>query len=105
MDNETSVYALGQFAVEDLDRFKSEYVMPLHDVNARHEVEPIALAVGPEAIEGEEDPRLVVILKFASRAAFDAWYDDADYQPLLKLRGEITDLAKSSFSLLPSVTP
>lgn len=103
MATETPVYAIGQFAIEDMARFQSEYVAPLHEINARHQIELVAAAPEPEVIEGQPDSRLTVVLKFPSRAAFDAWYTDADYQPLIALRHRVTDLAKSAFTLLPAL--
>ena len=40
----------------------------------------------PEVVEGEVEHPRTVILEFASREAFRAWYDSDAYQAILPLR-------------------
>jgi len=39
-----------------------------------------------DLLEGDAEPKRIVILEFASAAAFHRWYDSAEYQEALKIR-------------------
>lgn len=67
----------------------------------RHGVEAVAVSPSTEAVEGTT-PGVTAILRFPDRAAFDAWYSDPDYQPLLARRRALTDLDRSSLVVLPA---
>ncbi|TDJ63243.1 MAG: DUF1330 domain-containing protein [Proteobacteria bacterium] len=41
--------------------------------------------------EGPWPPGRVIVLEFPTQAAAQAWYADVEYQPLLLLRGAISD--------------
>ena len=44
-------------------------------------------AVGqPEVVEGEWQPRSLVLIEFEDMAALRRWYDSAEYAPLKELR-------------------
>ncbi len=40
----------------------------------------------PEGVEGDWNPKRVIILEFSDKAALKAWYDSPEYSDLLKLR-------------------
>ena len=40
----------------------------------------------PEGVEGEWDPKRVIIVEFADKAALKAWYESPEYSELLKIR-------------------
>lgn len=46
----------------------------------------IARDSSPEGVEGEWDPKRVIIVEFADKAALKAWYNSPEYAQLLKLR-------------------
>lgn len=41
--------------------------------------------------EGGWDPKRIVVLEFPTMAALDAWYNSADYKPLLEIRLKAAD--------------
>ena len=43
----------------------------------------LARAGAIELIEGGPEPKRIVILKFANKAAFKRWYDSPEYQKIL----------------------
>ena len=40
----------------------------------------------PEGVEGDWDPKRVIIVEFADKEALKAWYGSPEYSKLLKLR-------------------
>ena len=40
----------------------------------------------PEGVEGDWNPKRVIILEFSDKAALKAWYGSPEYSDLLKLR-------------------
>jgi len=84
------------------ERFMAEYAAPLQSHNAEHGVEVLAGDADPRVVEGSPTPRLNVILKFPSMAAFDAWYSAPAYQPLLQKRIETTDHENTEMIVLKS---
>ena len=46
----------------------------------------VVRAGASELIEGGPEPKGIVILEFADRAAFKRWYDSPEYQKILPLR-------------------
>jgi uncharacterized protein (DUF1330 family) len=53
-------------------------------------VEVIVNTTTAEAVEGTPAGPRVVILKFADRAAFDAWYNSPEYQDIIAGRLDAT---------------
>ena len=43
----------------------------------------LARAGATELIEGGPEPKRIIILKFANKAAFKRWYDSPEYQKIL----------------------
>ena len=46
----------------------------------------LVLAGATELIEGGPEPKRIVILEFADKAAFKRWYDSPEYQKILPAR-------------------
>jgi uncharacterized protein (DUF1330 family) len=40
----------------------------------------------PEGVEGDWDPKRVIIVEFSDKAALKAWYSSPEYSELLKIR-------------------
>lgn len=95
------VIVVASLAVTDMAAFQTDYAQPLQAINKRHGVEAVAVSPSTEAVEGTT-PGVTAILRFPDRAAFDAWYSDPDYQPLLARRRALTDLDRSSLVVLPA---
>lgn len=93
-----SVLMIAMLAVTDMDAFRRDYAAPLQPINARHGATPVA--IGPAHVAEGEVGAFVAVLRFPDRAAFDAWYADADYVPLIERRRALTDPARSSVMVL-----
>lgn len=103
MDADPPVYALAQLLVTDVEGFQRDYVGPLQPINARHGVEVVVAKPKAAVVEGDYAPNFTVVLRFPSQAAFDAWYADPDYQPLIERRRALTDPAASSLVTAPAL--
>ena len=80
-----SVYVIAQGKIEDRDML-NEYVSKALPTLVAHGGRALALDESPEMIEGHVDNPRTVIIEFASREAFRAWYDSPEYQEILPLR-------------------
>jgi uncharacterized protein (DUF1330 family) len=74
-----------QQEVTDPDTLKSYAAGVMATVN-KHGGKVIVRDSEPEGVEGDWDPRRVIILEFADKAALKAWYNSPEYSDLLKLR-------------------
>ena len=99
--DQAPVYMIVQLDVTDMGAFMSDYAGPLQDIHARHDVEVLLATPAPTVLEGPYDKTLTVVLKFKSAEAHAAWYDDPDYQPLLKRRQELTNTDTSVALMVP----
>lgn len=95
------VYAIVQLKIHDKDAYFNDYAAHLAPIGQRHGVERVAVSQEPEVIEGTYGKDNTIILKFPSRAEFDAWYSDPEYQPLKDIRFGAIDLSQSTIILVP----
>ncbi len=64
-----------------------EYGPPTNALITKHGGRFLAADRGTSVLEGDEGaPSIMAILEFPSAEAASAWYNDEDYQPLIKLR-------------------
>ena len=68
----------------------NEYVGKAVATIGAHGGEVLAFDESPEVVEGEVGFPRTVILKFADKDAFRAWYDSPEYQAVLPLRLDST---------------
>jgi uncharacterized protein (DUF1330 family) len=80
-----SYYAVVHNAIEDLERYRRDYIPDTVEIIAKHGGEIVA-AAEPRPIEGTPPGPRMVILKFSSEETFRDFYNDPDYQPLKELR-------------------
>ncbi len=81
------VFVIAQGRIEDRELL-GKYVAKAVPTIAQHGGRILAFDETPEIIEGEVDTPRTVILEFASREAFRAWYDSPEYQAVLSMRLE-----------------
>ena len=97
-------YVLVHIQVEDFDRFFAEYVPGLGELFGKHGAQVLVATGEPDTVEGELSGNWHVVLEFPSMDAAEAWYTDADYQPLRDLRmNELT--SSGSLSFVPAFKP
>jgi uncharacterized protein (DUF1330 family) len=81
-------YLIAEHAITDPAKFE-EYRTKVGPMIARHGGRYITKSGSLTIVESDNavwQPERVVIIEFPDMAALRAWYDSAEYQPLIKLR-------------------
>ena len=86
-----SVYMILDAEVHDTEAYE-KYKEAAPQYVARHGGEYCCRGGEIDVLAGEWFPERVVVLKFPSRAAFDALMADPDYQPWKELRESLTTI-------------
>ena len=86
-----SVYMILDAEVHDAEAYE-RYKEAAPRYVARHGGEYCCRGGDIDVLAGGWHPQRVVMLKFASREAFDALMDDPDYQPWKELRESLTTI-------------
>ena len=86
-----SVYMILDAEVHDTEAYE-KYKEAAPQYVARHGGEYCCRGGKIDVLAGEWLPERVVVLKFPSRAAFDAMMADPDYQPWKELRESLTTI-------------
>lgn len=84
-----SVYAVFDVEVLDAEAYKP-YSAAVPAMIAKAGGKYLARGGAITALEGDLDPKRVVILEFPSEAAFRSWYDSEEYQPFQAMRERLT---------------
>lgn len=93
----TAYYVLMQ-TITDRERYQREYIPGTGRILAKHQGELLAVTLDAEALDGNP-PGAIVVLRFPSEDAVRAFANDPEYQPLKKIRLEVT--TDSSAALVP----
>lgn len=86
-----TAYVLAFMDVKDDEKYDRDYVAYVGPLVAKHGGKPIALTKGADVREGNWPKGRNILLEFPDRAAAEAWYEDSDYAPYIKLRNELAD--------------
>ena len=105
MSDNSPVYAVATYQINDFDAFMQSYAMPVHESMSKIGAEILSASGEPDVREGSHDNNWSVVLKFPSAEAFDSFYNSAAYQALLKVRQGVTDTSRSLFYVLPKFAP
>lgn len=89
------VYMIVMLDILDVQTFLAEYVAPLQAHHEKYGVETLIGSPSPDVLEGSYSKSMTVVLRFPSAQAQRDWYYDAEYQPLLRRRFELTDTSTS----------
>ena len=82
-----SVYVVAQGRIEKPDQLAQYVARALPTISA-HGGRVVAFDETPDVVEGTVEYPRTVIVEFATREAFRAWYDSPEYQAILPLRFE-----------------
>ena len=79
-------YAIGMLTLQNKDWLK-DYGPKTAEIIKRHGGRYLISGFPPEALEGAAYPaNVLVVVEFPSLEKAEAWYQDPDYKPLIKLR-------------------
>ncbi len=93
-----SAYYILMHTISDVERYKKEYIPATGPILAKHKAEVLAAVFSAEPLQGDP-PGAVTVVRFPSEEAVRAFVNDPEYQPLEKIRLEIT--TDSSAVLVP----
>jgi len=81
-------YLIARVSIKDGDvnRYMSEYGVPVMPIVARYQGEILVASSTAAAVEGEAGHNWTVVLRFPNRRQADAWYFSDDYAPFRKYR-------------------
>lgn len=89
----SAYYSLTQ-TVTDPRKYAQEYIAKIIPFLAKHEAEVLVSDLEAEPLQG--DPaKGVVVLRFSSEQAVRNFIDDPDYQPIKKIRMDLTTNANA----------
>ena len=87
---ETPAYLMAFVRVQDFDTYNKEYLEKATPIIMRHGGKPIAVSENPTLIEGKLPKGKLVIVEFPSMKAAEGFYNDPEYQPLIKVRNRVS---------------
>ena len=87
---ETPAYIVAQINIHDTEEY-SKYGAEFGPIFTRHAGQGVAFSEAPDVLEGEWDYGRTVVLRFQSRKAALGWYNDPDYQRIVKHRWAASD--------------
>jgi uncharacterized protein (DUF1330 family) len=91
-EQDMAAYAIGRLQLRD-PSWTAEYMPKTAELVEKHGGKYIVRGGQMERLEGEGDlPSGMVVLEFPSMEQAQAWYNDPDYAPLIKLRQSGADL-------------
>lgn len=102
MTSTSAVLLIGQVTVRAPEKW-ARYTQEVLPLVHRHGGGLLGFAAADaEPVEGEWTPDFLFVQRWPSRAAFSAFYDDPEYQPLKRLRHEGAETRMTLISELPS---
>ena len=89
-----SVYLIAQINIHDRHRY-SQYKAGFMEIFVEYGGEMLAVDGSPTVLEGQWPHTRTVLIRFADKAAADAWYKSDAYQELARHRWEasVADIA------------
>lgn len=97
LEKKMPAYMLAFVRVEDYVNFQSLYLEKAVKIVEKHGGVTFAVADNPPTIEGTLPEGRLVILEFPSKADAEGFYNDPEYQPLKKIRKEISQSDSTIF--------
>lgn len=96
-----SALMIARITVKDAEKFQ-QYLAKSKKVAAPYGAELLFRGKADRTLTGEDnDHVLAVIARFPSTEKIEEWYGSDEYQPLIALRDEGTDMTITSYEILP----
>lgn len=97
-----AVYFVLMQQVDDIDRYRNEYVPGVRPFLEKHGGEVVASGFEAETAEGEP-PNSTIVLRFPDAEAAWGFLNDPDYQPVKEMRLSIT--SRGQAVIVPEFAP
>jgi uncharacterized protein (DUF1330 family) len=88
--------------VDDVDRYRSEYLPGVVPLLQKHGAEVLVAGFDAEAAQGEP-PNSTVVIRFADAEAVWRFLNDPDYQPVKEIR--LSTTSRGQMVVAPEFTP
>ena len=85
-----STYLIAEVTVKDAEQFK-EYVSEVPKVLANHGGKYLVRGTDITMLEGDWNPKRMVVIEFPTKKAAMEFYDGAEYAPWKKVRQKYSD--------------
>lgn len=97
LEKKMPAYMMAFVRVEDYETFNREYLEKAVELVSKHGGVTFAVADNPPTIEGTLPEGRLVILEFPSKDDAFGFYNDPEYQPLKKIRKQISQSDSTIF--------
>lgn len=84
-------YVLAFMDVSDDQKYDNEYVAYVGPLVKKHGGRPLVLSKSADIREGDWPKGRNILIEFPNRSAAEAWYNDPDYLPYIKIRNNLAD--------------
>ncbi|MGB2692421.1 MAG: DUF1330 domain-containing protein [Thermodesulfobacteriota bacterium] len=95
-----SAYLVAFADVKDVDVFQNEYGANVGPITEKYNGKIICVAPADNAKEGSFPAGNLVIVEFPDMSSAEGFYNDPDYQPLIKVRQSVCD---TQLGLFPGI--
>jgi uncharacterized protein (DUF1330 family) len=85
--------------VKDADKFNNEYFPKAAETLAAASATVLLKGINPEVLHGENDKKVILVVKFPSQAAINTWYNSPEYQAVIPIRLESADVVFTSYEI------
>jgi len=85
--------------VKDADKFNNEYFPKAAETLAAASATILLKGINPEVLHGENDKKVILVIKFPSQVAINAWYNSPEYQAIIPTRLESADTVFTSYEI------
>jgi len=85
--------------VKDPDKFNNEYFPKAAETLAAASATVLLKGINLEVLHGENDKKVIIVIKFPSQAAINTWYNSPEYQAIIPIRLESADTVFTSYEI------
>jgi len=89
--------------VKDPDKFNNEYFPIASETLKAASATVLLKGINPEVLHGENDKKVILVVKFPSQAAINDWYNSPEYQAVIPIRRESADTVFTSYEIADEV--
>ena len=82
-------YFIANYQITDPDTYWNQYIPQVMPLVIKHGGETLVADAEVKGVEGEPQ-HFLVVLRFPTREAAEAWFNDPDYQPVAAIRHAAT---------------
>ncbi len=93
-----TAFFIANVTIKDQEKFE-EYARKAGETFVLHGGEPVLRGKVQSALAGNADHHAVGVVRFPSHARMDAWYNSPEYQAIVPLRDEASEMTITTYSI------